>query len=53
VPARVVFQKTYRTEAPFKTDGAPGLAEAMSRAMAQLSTQAIADIAEALKRTGR
>jgi ABC-type uncharacterized transport system auxiliary subunit len=53
VPARVVFQKTYRNEVPFKTDGAPGLAEAMSRAMAQLSAQSITDIEAGLKRIGR
>lgn len=53
VPGRVAFQKTYRSEALLKTEGAPGLAEAMSRAMAHLSAQAIADIAEALKQVGR
>ncbi len=50
LPERVVFQKTYRSEALFKTEGASGFAEAMSRAMTQLSTQVIADIASALKR---
>lgn len=49
VPARVVFQRTYRAEAPFKTEGAAGFAEAMSSAMAQFSKQATADIGEALK----
>jgi ABC-type uncharacterized transport system auxiliary subunit len=53
VSTRVVFQKTYRAEAPFKTEGPAGLAEAMSSAMAQLSAQAIADIREALKQPDR
>jgi ABC-type uncharacterized transport system auxiliary subunit len=48
VPARVVFQKTYRTEGICKSEGPPGYAEAMSSAMAQLSAQVIADIGEAL-----
>lgn len=51
VSMRVVFQQTYRSEALFKTEGASGFAEAMSRAMMQLSTQVIADIGNAL--TGR
>jgi ABC-type uncharacterized transport system auxiliary subunit len=49
VSARVVFQRSYRAEAPFKTEGAAGFAEAMSSAMAELSKQAIADIGQALK----
>jgi ABC-type uncharacterized transport system auxiliary subunit len=53
VSERVVFQKTYRSEALFTAEGAAGFAEAMSRAMAQLSTQVITDIDSALKRTSR
>lgn len=50
VSRRVVFQKTYRCEAPFTQEGSAGLAEAMSRAMSQLSMQVIIDIEHALKR---
>lgn len=53
VSRRVVFQKTYRCEAPFAAEGSAGLAEAMSRAMSRLSTQVIADIGDALKSGGR
>jgi ABC-type uncharacterized transport system auxiliary subunit len=53
VSGRVVFQKTYRTQALLKTEGASGLAEAMSRAMAELSAQVIADIGAAVKQPGR
>ena len=53
VSARVVFQKTYRCEALFKTEGATGFAEAMSRAMTQLSTQVIDDVGRALTRSSR
>jgi len=53
VTERVVFQKTYQSEALFQAEGASGFAEAMSRAMTQLSTQVIADIDAALKQTGR
>jgi ABC-type uncharacterized transport system auxiliary subunit len=49
VSTHVVFQKTYRNEALFTMEGASGFADAMSRAMAQLSTQVIADIDSALK----
>jgi ABC-type uncharacterized transport system auxiliary subunit len=52
VSRRVVFQKTYHCEAFFTQEGSTGLAEAMSRAMSQLSTQVITDIGGALKRTG-
>ncbi|MHB8907399.1 MAG: ABC-type transport auxiliary lipoprotein family protein [Syntrophales bacterium] len=52
VSARVVFQRTYRAEAPFKTEGAAGFAEAMSSAMAEFSKQAIADIGQAVNRKG-
>lgn len=48
VSGRVSFQKTYRSEAMVKTPDAAGFAEAMSSAMATLSTQVIADIAHAL-----
>jgi ABC-type uncharacterized transport system auxiliary subunit len=44
----VVFQKPYRFEADVTGEGAAGLAEALSRAAADLSRQAIADIASAL-----
>jgi ABC-type uncharacterized transport system auxiliary subunit len=47
----VVFQKTYRLEAAVTGDGGAGLAGAMSRAMADLSRQVIADIASALNKT--
>jgi ABC-type uncharacterized transport system auxiliary subunit len=47
--AVVVFQKTYRFEAAISGEGAAGLAEAMSRAMAGLSRQVIADTASALR----
>jgi ABC-type uncharacterized transport system auxiliary subunit len=52
-PSRVVFQKTYRAEAAFVQDGAPGLAEAMSRAMSRFSKEVITDIARILKSPGR
>lgn len=51
VSRRVVFQKTYRCETPFTQMGSAGLAEAMSRAMSQLSMQVIADIDHAQKRS--
>jgi len=47
--ALVVFQKTYRFEAAISAEGAAGLAEAMSQAMAGLSRQVIADTASALR----
>ncbi len=50
---RVLFQKTYRCEALFVQKGGDGMAEAMSRAMSQFSSQVIADIAAALKQPGR
>ena len=53
VSRRVVFQKTYRCEAPFTQEGAAGLAEAMSRAMSQFSMQVIADIGNTLQKSGR
>ncbi len=49
IPGRVVFQKNYRCEAPFAQGGDADLAEAMSRAMSQFSSQVITDIASALK----
>ena len=53
VSRRVVFQKTYRCETLFTQEGSAGLAEAMSRAMSQLSMQVIIDIDSALKKGGR
>jgi ABC-type uncharacterized transport system auxiliary subunit len=50
VTRRVVFQRIYRCEALFAQQGSAGFAEAMSRAMSQLSAQVIADIDSALKR---
>lgn len=50
---RVVFQKTYRCEAPLTQVGAAGLAEAMSRAMSQFSASVIADMGLALQKNGR
>lgn len=52
VSRRVVFQRTYRCETLFSQEGPEGLAEAMSRAMSQLSTRVIADIDSALQRGG-
>lgn len=45
----VVFQKTYRLEAPVSGEGGAAMAAAMSSAMAELSKQVTADIASALK----
>jgi ABC-type uncharacterized transport system auxiliary subunit len=53
VSSRVVFQKTYRCETLFAQEGATGFAEAMSRAMSQLSRQVITDIDSALRRGDR
>lgn len=53
VSQRVVIQKTYRCEVPISKEGAPGYAEAMSRAMSQFSTQVIADIDQVLKKGDR
>lgn len=50
IPGRVVFQKTYRFEAPITQKGAEGFAAAMSQAMSKFSAEVIADIASALKR---
>lgn len=50
VSRRVVFQRTYRCEALFAKEGSAGFAEAMSRAMSQLSVQVINDIDSAVKR---
>ena len=50
IPGRVVFQKSYRCEAPFAQEGDAALAESMSRAMSQFSLQVIGDIGSALKR---
>lgn len=52
-PRRVVFQKTYRSEATFARGESAGLPEAMSRAMSRFSAQVIADLGDALKGTGR
>lgn len=53
VSRRVVFQKTYRSEAPFSKEGAAGFAEAVSRAMSQFSTRVIADIDQGMRKGGR
>lgn len=53
IPGRVVFQKSYRGEAPFAQEGDADLAEAMSRAMSQFSAQVIADIDQALRKPSR
>lgn len=45
----VVLQKNYRMETVVEGEGAAGMAEAMSRAMAELSRQVIADIAKVLR----
>jgi len=49
-PGRVVFQKTYRSEATVAQKGAAGFAEGMSQAMSRFSTEVITDIARALKK---
>jgi len=45
----VVLQKSYRIEAAIEREGAAGMAEAMSRAMADLSRQVITDIAKVIR----
>jgi ABC-type uncharacterized transport system auxiliary subunit len=54
LPQRVVFQKSYRAAEPMPDKTPQGLAQAMSRAMEQLSARIITDTYEATrKRTAR
>lgn len=53
IARRLMFQKTYRAERLFTQEGAAGLAEAMSRAMSELSLRVITDVDAALRRSGR
>jgi ABC-type uncharacterized transport system auxiliary subunit len=46
LPDRVILQKEYQADAPIQPKGAAGLARAMSRALAQVSGQALADICQ-------
>jgi len=48
----VRFQQSYRCESPFVNQGGEDFAAAMSRAMAQFSSQVISDVAKALKKAG-
>jgi ABC-type uncharacterized transport system auxiliary subunit len=50
MPKRLLLHKSYRAEVPCRREGAEGLAEAMSAALAQCSAQIGADVAAALKR---
>ncbi len=50
ITRRVIFQKTYRAAEPLTVKTPAGLAEAMSRAMAQLSAQIVTDVYQAAKR---
>ncbi len=49
VPKRVVFQKNYRALAPMPEKTPQGLAQAMSRAMAEVSARIITDTYEAAR----
>jgi ABC-type uncharacterized transport system auxiliary subunit len=49
IPQRVVFQKTYRVQAPLPDKTPQGLAQGMSQAMAQASARIIADTCEAAR----
>ncbi len=54
VPKRVVFQKNYRATAPMPEKTPQGLAQAMSRAMGEVSAHIITDTYEAARlRTGK
>jgi ABC-type uncharacterized transport system auxiliary subunit len=50
LPQRVVFQKNYRAAEPMLEKTPQGLAQAMSRAMEQLSTRIMTDTSEAARR---
>ena len=49
LPQRVVFQKTYRVLEPLPEKTPQGLAQAMSRAMAQVSARIINDTYQAVR----
>ena len=49
ISRRVLFQNTYRCEAPLPQPGGAGLAAAMSAAMSEFSARVIADIQRALR----
>jgi hypothetical protein len=49
ISRRVLFQNTYRCEAPLPRPGGAGLASAMSVAMSQFSARVIADIHRVLR----
>ncbi|MGD8449058.1 MAG: hypothetical protein PVF36_07465 [Desulfobacterales bacterium] len=46
---KILFQKTYREEAPCKRKNPRALAEAMSYAMSKISEQIIKDVYDCLK----
>ncbi len=50
VSKRILFQKTYRAEVPLNGKNPPALAEAMSQAMAQLASEIIEDVYNAIKK---
>ncbi len=49
ISQQVVFQKNYRSEEPLVEKTAPGFAQAMSRAMGNVSRQLILNLQEAIK----
>jgi cholesterol transport system auxiliary component len=48
---RILFQKTYRAEVPLNGKNPSALAEAMSQAMAQVSSEIIEDVYNAIKKS--
>ncbi len=50
ITRRVIFQKTYRAAEPLTVKTPAGLADAMSRAMSQLSAQIVTDVYQAAAR---
>lgn len=53
ITKRVLFQKTYRATEPMTEKTPAGLAQAMSRALAQLSPRIITDIYQAAKKVSK
>lgn len=49
IPQQVLFQKTYRSEDLLREKTAPGFAQAMSRAMGNVSRQLVLELREAIK----
>lgn len=47
---RILFQKTYRAVVPLNAKNPPALAEAMSQAMAQVASEIIEDVYNAIKK---